>query len=287
MATLSDTAVQFEARRRVSEERAAARAAALEAQQKREMDKLHLIEAQREDRIRLEAEKIQARLRAEEAEREARRAAEQDAFEQAVAEQVAALKKHPLEERVLAEVEELRLCVSTLSGQLTSTLQTPPPSYGLETLQTKIASLSASPWNSGFDQMKAQLQQISSQISSLSSQASTFTSQIAEIKAIVMKPMRTVGIYASPSVLLCNVGSPSGGRTLHVKYHLVAQGATIPSGAIQTLDVPENQFGSISVHAGQKVSLSSAVWKPHNNVVAGAALADVTSHLRALGIEYQ
>jgi hypothetical protein len=284
MATLSDTAVQLEARRRVSEETAAARAAALEAQKRREADKLRLIEAQREDRIRRDAEQIQARLRAEEAEREVRRVAEQEAFEQAVAEQVAALKKRPLEERVLAEVEELRLCVSSLSAQLSSTLQSPPASYGLETLQTKIASLSSSPWNSGIDQMKAQLQQISSQISS---QASTFNSQIAEIKAMVMKPARPVGVFASATALACNAGSPSGARTLHVKYHLVAQGATLASGPVHTLDVLENQLGTISVPAGQRLSIYSAQWKPHNNVLGGVVLFDSTTHLRSLGLESQ
>lgn len=290
---ISETAVELEARRRVAEESAVARAAALEAQTKREAEKLRLIEAQREDRIRRDAEQIQARLRAEEAEREARRLAEQEAFEEAVAQQVAALKKRPLEERMLAEVEELRHVVSTLSSQLSSTLQTPPPSYGLDSLQTKVASLSASPWNSGIEQVKAQLVQISSQISAQNS-------QLAEIRTLATKPARSVSIVASamtlgsmsstnqnshPTVGLNN--SPSGIRVLLVTYHVVQQGAIAGSGAQNFLEVQENMVGTIAVPAGQKVYIVSAHWKPHNNVRGGGTIMDVTTHLKATGIENQ
>jgi hypothetical protein len=290
---ISESAVQLEARRRVAEESAVARAAALEAQTKREAEKIRLIEAQREDRIRRDAEQIQARLRAEEAEREARRIAEQEAFEQAVAEQVAALKKRPLEERMLAEVEELRHVVSTLSSQLSSTLKTPPPSYGLDNLQSKVASLSASPWNSGIEQVKAQLTQISSQISAQNS-------QLADIRSLATKPARSVSIFASAMVLgpmnNTNQGasvmgglpnSPSGVRMLLVTYHLIHQTATAASGAQNFLDVQENQVGTIAVPAGQRVYIVSALWKPNNNVRGGQTLMDVTGHLKATGIENQ
>jgi hypothetical protein len=290
---ISETAVQLEARRRVSEEQNAVRAAALKAQQQREAEKIRLIEAQREDRVRREAEQIQARLRAEEAEREARRLAEQEAFEKAVSEQVASLKGRPLEERMLAEVEELRHIVSTLSSQLSSTLQTPPPSYGLDSLQSKIASLSASPWNSGIEQVKAQLQQISGQISAQNS-------QLADIRALATKPARSISIFASAMTLgSMNIpgqnahatsalpNSPSGARVLLVTYNIIHQGASSASGAQNFLEVQENVVGAIAVPAGQKVYIVSAHWKPHNNVRSGATILDVTANLRAMGIENQ
>ena len=294
MASISETAVQLEARRRVSEERAAARAAALEAQTKREAEKLRLIEAQREDRIRRDAEQIQARLRAEEAEREARRIAEQEAFEEAVAQQVAALKKRPLEERMLAEMEELRHLVSSLSGELSSTIRAPPASYGLESLQTKIDSLSASPWNTGIEQLKAQLGQISGQISAQNS-------QLAEIRTLATKPARSVSIFASfmtlgPSNVNCSQGqnltqqmpnSPSGHRVLLVSYYLIPQTTVAPGSQQNFLEIQENQAGSISVPAGQKLYIVSAHWKPHNNVRGGVTIMDVTAHLKATGIENQ
>ena len=291
-ACISETAVQLEARRRVSEEQNALRAAALKAQQQREAEKFRLIEAQREDRVRREAEQIQARLRAEEAEREARRLAEQEAFEKAVSEQVASLKGRPLEERMLAEVEELRHIVSTLSSQLSSTLQTPPPSYGLDSLQSKIASLSASPWNSGIEQVKAQLQQISGQISAQNS-------QLADIRTLATKPARSVSIFASAMTLSslyipCQdsharnvLSNPSGSRVLLVNYNIIHQGASSASGAQNFLEVQENSVGTIAVPAGQKVHIISAHWKPHNNVRGGATLLDATGHLKAMGVENQ
>jgi hypothetical protein len=290
---ISETAVQLEARRRVSEEQNAVRAAALKAQQQREAEKIRLIEAQREDRVRREAEQIQARLRAEEAEREARRLAEQEAFEKAVSEQVASLKGRPLEERMLAEVEELRHIVSTLSSQLSSTLQTPPPSYGLDSLQSKIASLSTSPWNSGIEQLKAQLVQISSQISAQNS-------QLADIRSLATKPARSISIFASAMTLGCmNVtnqnchpisalpNSPSGSRVLLVTYNIINQGASSASGAANFLEVQENSVGTIAVPAGQKVYIVSAHWKPHNNLRSGATILDATANLKAMGIENQ
>jgi DNA repair exonuclease SbcCD ATPase subunit len=289
---ISETAVQLEARRRVSEEQNAARATALKAQQQRETEKIRLIEAQREDRVRREAEQIQARLRAEEAEREARRLAEQEAFEKAVSEQVASLKGRPLEERMLAEVEELRHIVSTLSSQLSSTLQTPPPSYGLDSLQSKIASLSTSPWNSGIEQLKAQLGQISSQISAQNS-------QLADIRSLATKPARSISIFASAMTLSSLyipsqnahaqsvLPNPSGARVLLATYNVIHQGASSASSAQNFLEVPENSVGTIAVPAGQKVYIVSAHWKPHNNVRSGATILDVTGHLKAMGIENQ
>jgi hypothetical protein len=234
-----------------------------------------------------------ANREAAKAEREARRIAEQEAFEQAVAEQVAALKKRPLEERMLAEVEELRHVVSTLSSQLSSTLKTPPPSYGLDNLQSKVASLSASPWNSGIEQVKAQLAQISSQISAQNS-------QLADIRSLATKPARSLTVVASVNTLMPmnnrnDVGhpcvaverSPSGTRTLLVIYHLIHQSSVSASGPQNFLEIQENQTGTIAVPVGQKMYIASAAWKPHNNVRGGQTLMDVTAHLKAMGIENQ
>lgn len=289
---MSESAVQLEARRRFQEEQSAARAVALAAQQAREAEKLRLIEAQREDRIRREAEQIQARIRAEEAEREVRRLAEQEAFEQAVAEQVAALKKRPLEERMLAEVEDLRHLVSTLSGQLSSTLLTPPSSYGLDTLQSKVATLASSPWNSGIQEVTAELQKISSQLAAQNS-------QLTEIRALATRPARPVTIYASVVTLgiqqnstQCNTpffgvqSSPTGARKLVVAYNLISQLASGPSGAAQHLDIQENSAAVIQVPAGQKIWIVSAHWRPHNNT-STQVLADATNQLKSTGIENQ
>jgi len=300
MSFLSESAVQLEARRRVDEERSVARAAALEAQKKSEAEKLRLIEAQREDRIRREAEQIQARLRAEEAEREARRVAEQEAFEQAVAEQVEALKKRPLEERILAEVEELRHLVGSLSGDLSSTIRTPPSSYGLDSLQRKIESLSTSPWNTEIEKLKAQVKsQLGKLSDQISSEISAHTSQLAEIRSLATKPARSLTVFASVTTLgNVNISngnsitsgvtqSPSGGRALLVTYHLIPQSSTSASGAANFLEIQENQSGTIAVPAGQKVYITSAQWKPHNNIRVGQTLMDVTAHLKSTGIENQ
>lgn len=294
---ISETAVQLEARRRVSEEQNAARAAALKAQKKSEAEKIRLIEAQREDRVRREAEQIQARLRAEEAEREARRIAEQEAFEEAVAEQVEALKKRPLEERMLAEMEELRHLVTSLSGDVSSAIRVAPPSYGLDTLKKKVDSLSGSPWNTGIEQLK---EQVKEQIKQLSGK---ITSQLAEIRDLATKPDRSVSVFASVMILghiaNGNVGignnmtmggvsqSPSGARVLLVIYHLIRQSDNSASGAANFLEVQENQVGKIAVPAGQKVYITSAEWKPHNNIRLGQTLMDVTAQLKATGIENQ
>ena len=291
---ISESAVQLEARRRVDEENSVARKAALIAQREREVEKLRIIEAQREDRIRREAEQIQARLRAEEAEREARRVAEEEAFEAAVKEQISALKKRPLEEKLRAEIEELREVVGTLNGQLSSTLQTPPPSYGISNLQTQVASLSACPWNTGIQELKAQLSAIQGSITT------SIQTQLAELKTLATRPARTITILASPTVL-GQINVPAAGqnltagmqqsaigcRVLEVAYLLIPQNSSGTTGNIHYLDVQEHHAGTISVPTGQKVSISSARWKPNNNVRGGHALMDVTNHLKALGVENQ
>jgi len=278
MSSISESAIQMEARRRVSEEQAIARQAALNVQREREAEKLRLIEAQREDRIRRDAEQIQARLRAEEAEREVRRVAEKEAFEAAVQEQVKALKNRPLEESLRAEIEELREVVGTLTGQLSSSLQTPPPSYGISNLQKQVASLSACPWDTGIQELKAQL---------------------TELKTLTMRPARTITILASPTVLgqtnfpvagqniTSGINSTTHIRTLEVVYHLVPQNSSTTTGQVLYIDIQEHHAGTISVPAGQKVSINSAKWKPHNNVRGGQAFMDVTQHLKALGVENQ
>ena len=289
--TLTETAIEHEARRRVSEEQAAARKLAWERQKQREVEKLRLIEAQREDRVRREAEQIQARLRAEEAEAAARARAEQEAFEAAVSAQVEALRKRPLEEKLRAEIEELREVIGSLTGDLRGVYAAPPPSYGLSAIQTQVASLSAGPWNSGISELKSQL----------ASGVSALQSQLAELRTLATKPARQVHIFASPMVLagwaavgqnaspMCQlINSPSGVRTLEVAYHVIPQGGPeAAAGPQHFLDLQETQNGTISVPAGHKLFVAKANWKPHNNVRGGASLGDVTAQLKALGVERQ
>ncbi len=277
----------------MGEEQATTRRAALIAQKQRELEKIRLIEAQREDRIRREAEQIQARLRAEEAEREARRLADEEAFESAVQAQIQSLKKRPLEERLYAEIEELREVIGGLTGQLTSTLQTPPASYGISSLQTQVASLSACPWNTGIQELKTQLSALQNSITT------SVQSQLKELKTLATRPERTITIFASPTALgqinvpaaggglTSGLPSPSGVRTLEVAYQIIPQTSSTTTGQVLYLDVQENQAGTISVPAGQKLSISSAKWKPHNNIRGGALIMDVTNHLKALGVENQ
>jgi len=289
--TLTDTAIEIEARRRVAEEQAVARKLALEKQRQRDVEKMRLIEAQREDRVRREAEQIQARLRAEEAEREARARAEQEAFEAAVAAQVEALRKRPLEEKLRAEIEELREVVGSLTGDLRGVLAVPPPSYGLGAIQSQVATLASCPWNSGISEIKSQL----------ASGVAALQAQVAELRTLSTRPARSVAVYACPAVLggitsfpngshpVCQLqNSPSGARSLEVQYHLIPQGAPATgAGAVQYLDLQETQTGTIAVPAGHKIFVARAQWKPHNNVRGGAALLDVTAHVKALGIEHQ
>ena len=288
--TLTDTAIEIEARRRVAEEQAVARKLALEKQRQRDLEKMRLIEAQREDRVRREAEQIQARLRAEEAEREARARADQEAFEAAVAAQVEALRKRPLEEKLRAEIEELREVVGTLTGDLRGVLSVPPPSYGLGAIQSQVATLSSCPWNSGISEIKSQL----------ASGVAALQAQVAELRTLSTKPARSVAVYACPAMLggftsfpqgshpVCQLQNPSGVRSLEVQYHLIPQGsAWAAAGAAQYLDIQETQTGVIAVPAGHKIFVARAQWKPHNNVRAGATLLDVTAHVKALGIEHQ
>jgi len=304
---LTETAIEHEARRRVGEEQAAARKLALERQKQRELEKMRLIEAQREDRVRREAEQIQARLRAEEAEREARARADQEAFEAAVAAQVEALRKRPLEEKLRAEIEELREVIGSLTGDLRGVCAAPPPSYGLGAIQTQVASLAAGPWNSGISELKSQLSScpwnsgISELKSQLSSGISALQAQLGELRTLSTKPARHVHVYASPSVLgswnamqqgahpICTLAaSPSGGRSLEVAYHLIPQAAAeAAAGPQHFLDITEGNSGSIAVPTGQKVFVAKACWKPHNNVRGGQVLADVTAQLKALGVEHQ
>jgi hypothetical protein len=290
--SLVDSAVELEARRRVAEEQAAARKIALQKQKEREVEKMRLIEAQREDRVRREAEQIQARLRAEEAEREARAKAEAEAFEAAVSAHAEALRKRPLEERLRAEIEELREVIGSLNGELRGVCAAPPPSYGISAIQSQVASLAAaSPWNTGISELKAQL----------STGVSALQSQLGELRTLSTKPARAVYINASAAMLgswnpfpqgshpvSTTPNSPSGARTLEVVYHLIPQGAPeVAAGAQAFLDIPEGTVNSIAVPAGQKLFVARAHWKPHNNVRGGAAVLDVTSQLKALGVEHQ
>lgn len=305
--SLTETAIEIEARRRVAEEQAAARKLALEKQKIRELEKMRLIEAQREDRVRREAEQIQARLRAEEAEAAARARAEQEAFEAAVAAQVEALRKRPLEEKLRAEIEELREVIGGLTGDLRGVCTAPPPSYGLAAIERQVASLAACPWNSGITELKSQLSScpwnsgITELKSQLSSGISALQAQLAELRTLSTKPARHVHVYASHTLLgtwnpvgqnshpVCTVpNSPSGIRTLEVAYYLIPQAAAeAAAGPQHFLDIQEQHSGSISVPAGQKVFVGRAQWKPHNNVRTGTVLADVTAQVKALGVEHQ
>ena len=289
--SLVDSAIELEARRRVAEEQAAARKIALQKQKERELEKMRLIEAQREDRVRREAEQIQARLRAEEAEREARAKAEAEAFEAAVSAHAEALRKRPLEERLRAEIEELREVIGSLNGELRGVCAAPPPSYGISAIQNQVASLAASPWNTGISELKTQL----------STGVSALQAQLGELRTLSTKPARAVYINASAAILgswncvpssshpQCTTpNSPSGARTLEVVYHLIPQGAPeVAAGAQAFLDIPEGTVSSIAVPAGQKLFVARAQWKPHNNVRGSAPLLDVTSQLKALGVEHQ
>ena len=268
--SLVDSAVELEARRRVAEEQAAARKIALQKQKEREMEKMRLIEAQREDRVRREAEQIQARLRAEEAEREARAKAEAEAFEAAVAAHAEALRKRPLEERLRAEIEELREVIGSLTGDLRGVCAAPPPSYGISAIQSQVASLAASPWNTGISELKTQL----------STGVSALQAQLGELRTLSTKPARTVFINASAGTLgSWNCG---GARTLEVVYHLIPQGAPeVAAGAQLFLDIPNEEVSSIAVPAGQKLFIHRAQWKYNNNTHA------VTPQLKAMGVEHQ
>jgi hypothetical protein len=71
-------------------------------------------------------------------------------------------------------------------------------------------------------------------------------------------------------------------------YHLISQlAAQAPTGPQNFLDIPEGQVNPIAVPAGQKLFIARAQWKPHNNVRGGQVILDVTTHLKALGVENQ
>jgi hypothetical protein len=110
------------------------------------------------------------------------------------------------------------------------------------------------------------------------------------LRTLSTKPARAVYINAIPSMLGCAhmPNSPSGGRTLEIVYHLISQlAAQAPTGPQNFLDIPEGQVNPIAVPAGQKLFIARAQWKPHNNVRGGQVILDVTTHLKALGVENQ
>ena len=195
---------------------------------------------------------------------------------------------------MLAEMEELRHLVTSLSGEVSSAIRTAPPSYGLDSLKKKVDTLSGSPWNTGIEQLK---EQVKDQIKQISGR---INSQLTEIRELAMKPARTVSVFASTITLgqmnstaqgthlIVSVpSSPTGNRSLFVAYHLINQSDNSASGAPKFLEVNENQVGTITVPVGQKVYIASAHWKPHNNIRDGPTLMDVTAHLKAMGIENQ
>jgi len=264
--SFSSAAVEAEACRRFNEEQNAARVIALEASRRAEAERLRLIEAQREDRVRRESEQIQARLRAEDAEREARRVAEQEAFEAAVKQQVASLKSRPLEERLRSEIEELRHAISCLSMKVSCPPPVPQLPCGYSEMQAKVDALSSTPWSKTLD----------------------------DLKAFATLPAREVSILASPYKLGAPVNTfPQHGNqvyatiahswtTLEVSYLLIPQNTYGPPGEHRVLSIPIHSVKTISVPKSMKVFIISAIWTTNGNHGN-----EITPYMKATGIESQ
>ena len=272
--SFSSAAVEAEAFRRFNEEQNAARALALEAARRAEAERLRLIEAQREDRVRRESEQIQARLRAEDAEREARRVAEQEAFDTAVKQQVAALKSRPLEERLRLEIEELRHAISCLSTKVSCAPPVPQLPSGYSEMQAQLTALSSSPWSKTMEELKAFATLPARKVHLLASPHMLGASIVTQ-----SVPTGCTGGFGQAQHIQAYVSQASNLNRLHVNYQFVRQDSDICSHSSPfVFTVGMNHIHTIEVPVGMRVNIVSAKWD--NGM-------DVTLHLKATGIESQ
>lgn len=253
MSSINDSNIEYEARRLLSAEREAKRRAAFEKQQRANRDLAELAAKERDARIALESERIEAQRKAEEAIIAAKVRAEKEAYDAAVAKKLEELRSRPEVEVLRAELEELR---EELRGEYNSVRQATPWSGPIQEVR---AQLGACPWNTG--------------ISGLQNQLAALQCSLNELKTYHKKPARPVSVWFSSGMTntltntqsLNAVNLASHCPVLTLQYHIVSQNVYAPQGGQQTLVVQDNTGQVIQVPEGHKVYVTNAKAASPNN----------------------
>jgi hypothetical protein len=245
-AALNESAIDSEARRMIAEERAAARRAALERQRRLDREMAELAAKERDARIALEAERIEAQRKAEEAIIAAKVRAEKEAYDAAVAAKVAELRGRSEVEVLRAELEELR---DQLRGEFDTVRQATPWTAPIQDLRAQV---SACPWNSG--------------ISGLQTQLAALQASVNEVKGIYKKPARQVSVWFSSGMASTAANPHNHGQaqlsnqapTLTLQYYIVPQNTFAAQGAQHSLTIGDNTGQAIQVPECHKVFVATA-----------------------------
>lgn len=224
-------AIQIEALRRFNEEKRAEREAALQRKLAEEEALQKLRNAEAAARIKAMEEEEIARQLAAERIRQARIKAEQEEHEKAVQEQLARMRARPVQEQLVAEVEELRLMVASLTTEMNTAKATPPPTY--------IAAVAtASPWSSGLEELKTLIksssQDLTNRIAALQKESSQLNTELSQIKKKFLKPARTATITLSPPYVFINPANPGLNHTATIQYQIVDALTGTTSGSATT-----------------------------------------------------
>lgn len=243
---LNEATIESEARRLMAAEREATRRAALEKQRRIDREMAELAAKERDARIALEAERIEAQRKAEEAIIAAKVRAEKEAYDAAVAAKLEELRGRSEVEVLRAELEEMR---DQLRGEFDTVRQATPWSAPIQEVRAQV---SACPWNTG--------------ISGLQSQMAALQTSLNEMKGIYKKPARQVSVWfasgmggtaANPHNV--NHAQLSGqSPTLTLQYHIVPQNTFAAQGAQQTLTLTECTGQAIQVPECHKVFVVKA-----------------------------
>ena len=250
---LNEATIESEARRLMAQEREATRRAALEKQRRIDREMAELAAKERDARIALEAERIEAQRKAEEAIIAAKVRAEKEAYDTAVAAKLEELRGRSEAEVLRAELEELR---DQLRGEFDTVRQATPWSAPIQEVRAQV---SACPWNTGISGLQKQLAEIQGAVN--------------EMKGIYKKPARQVSVWFASGMggtaanphnfnhAQLNNQSP----TLTLQYHIVPQNTFAAQGAQQTLTLQECTGQAIQVPECHKVFVVKAQTTVPNN----------------------
>lgn len=251
-AALNEVAIESEARRLIAQEREAARRAALEKQRRIDREMAELAAKERDARIALEAERIEAQRKAEEAIIAAKVRAEKEAYDAAVAAKLEELRGRSEAEVLRAELEELR---DQLRGEFDTVRQATPWSAPIQDLRAQV---SACPWNTG--------------ISGLQSQMAALQTSLNEMKGIYKKPARQVSVWfasgmgdSAARIEMCNQFQHRNPVHLTLTYHIVPQNTFVAQGTQHSLRVEESNAQLIQVPECHRVFVAKAAAEYNNN----------------------
>ena len=253
MSSINDSSIEHEAKRLLSAEREAKRRAALEKQRSQLREMAEMAAKERDARIALEAERIEAQRKAEEAIIAAKVRAEKEAYDAAVAKKLEELRARPEVEILRAELEELR---EELRGEYNSMRQATPWTAPLQEVRAQISSC---PWNGGIQQLQKQVADLQS--------------SLIEFKVYHKKPARQISVWFSSGMTITGFNNTNTGQValqgqnpvLTIQYYMVPLNVYGTQGAQHTLTVQENTGQAIQVQEGQKVFVASARAATPNN----------------------